>query len=342
MKVIDLFLNYRSLPEIVSLANRIIGQSTREYGKPQQAVRESNGQDAVMVQEYPTMDDAVVCVCDEINQGIIAGQPPGTFAVLGRTHAVLHPFVGTLRFLGVPVATQSTGRDGDLWKKPAARKLLRALRLVTNPHDMLAALAIYGARIGPDGVERARSYRTANDSSWVAAIRHVDESLCGWSKRMPADNPKLIDCVSVMSDYSGELDEAFGDEAEKALDEWMRAQGQDWWSATVSDLLDWVSARQIEVASQDELRDDAVNVFTVHGYKGLERPTVYVVGCTDTLFPHKRSHGDAENVEEELRLLFVAVTRAQDKLVLVWWRQEKSFSGKPVETHRSRFLEGVI
>lgn len=342
MKVIDLFLNYRSAPEIVAFANRIIAQSPREYGRPQQAVRESHGD--VSVQEYPEMDDAVVAVCDEINESVKAGAPPGSFAVLGRTHAVLHPFVGTLRFLGVPVATQSTGREGDLWAKPAARKLLRALRLVTNPHDMVAALAVYGARIGPDGVERARSYRVANDSSWIDAVRHVDESLCGWARRMPADNPKLIDCVQVLADYSGELDEAFSDEAEQALDEWMKAQGTNWWSATVSELLDWVSARQVDVASQDEIRDGAVNCFTVHAYKGLERPIVYVVGCTDTLFPHKKDRGDTDKIEESRRLLYTAITRAQHRLTLVWWHSEISLGGrgKPVETTRSRFLEGVV
>ena len=343
MKVIDLFLNYRSLPEIVDFADAIIGKSSREYGRTQRAVRESNGTEAVTVQEYQTQDDAVVGVCDEINEAVKAGAEPGSFAVLGRTHHVLQPFVGTLRFLGVPTVTQRAGRESDQWSRPAARKLMRALRLVANPHDMVAALAVYGRRLGPDGTDKARSYRAANDSSWVAAVRHADPTLCGWAARPEVQgNPKLIDVIKVLSDYSGELDEAFSDEAERALDEWMTDQGQEWWTATVSDLLDWVSARHVEVASQDNIRDGAVNVLTSHAGKGLEFPTVYVVGCTDTLFPHKRSHADTESVEEELRLIYTAITRAMDRLVLVWWHSEPSFNGKPVVTTRSRFLEGIV
>lgn len=341
MKTIDLFLNYRSRPEIISLANRLIAQSPQDYGRPQEAVRPSNP-DAVQIGHFSTQKIAVQEVAREIGLNT-AITPPGDVAILGRTHHVIRPFAEVLWSYDVPVATKTWSLDGDLWARPDAKRLLRVLRFIVNPHDMLSAMALYAGRLGPDGMERARSYRVAHEANWIQAIRQADSSLCAWYDEISGDNPKLIDCVRVIAERGGdELAGALNACAEEALGAWMADQKLDWYTATVSDLLDWVSAKQTEIASQDDVRDDAVNVQTVHQFKGLERPVVYVVGCTDTLFPHKRSHKDAEKIEEELRLMYVSFTRAMDRLVIVWWDEEEGYGGKPVVTQRSRFLEGVL
>ena len=97
------------------------------------------------------------------------------------------------------------------------------------------------------------------------------------------------------------------------------------------------------VADSDELDEKAqISLLTMHNAKGLEWPSVYVAGLEEGLFPHSRSLDNEEALEEERRLCYVALTRAQKKLTLTWAQVRRRYGGgAPEASLPSRFLEEI-
>ena len=96
------------------------------------------------------------------------------------------------------------------------------------------------------------------------------------------------------------------------------------------------------VAEIDELDEkaDAVTLITLHQAKGLEFPVVFIVGMEEGILPHRRSFGDPGEMEEERRLCYVGVTRAQKRLFLSYSRRRSLF-GSSTANQPSRFLENI-
>jgi len=94
--------------------------------------------------------------------------------------------------------------------------------------------------------------------------------------------------------------------------------------------------------AQDNLENsNTVKIMTVHAAKGLEFPVVFIAGLEDGIFPSGRSFEDIEQMEEEKRLFYVAITRAKEKLFMTYAKQRASFSGYLNETKPSRFLKSI-
>src|SRR5215470_6130905 len=83
-----------------------------------------------------------------------------------------------------------------------------------------------------------------------------------------------------------------------------------------------------------------VRLMTLHSAKGLEFPVVFITGLEENLFPHARSSGEHDDVEEERRLLYVGMTRARERLILTRASQRRLF-GEPISSVPSRFLEEI-
>jgi DNA helicase-2/ATP-dependent DNA helicase PcrA len=102
---------------------------------------------------------------------------------------------------------------------------------------------------------------------------------------------------------------------------------------------------RITLLSRDDMEDDSfkgkVNLMTIHASKGLEFPVVFIAGAEDGIIPHARSIEESEeNIEEERRLFYVAITRAQHKLFISACRHRKKMQAM-VETEPSRFLDEI-
>jgi len=101
-----------------------------------------------------------------------------------------------------------------------------------------------------------------------------------------------------------------------------------------------VDDRAVAAANEGEAPADAVTLMTLHNAKGLEFPVVFLVGLEEGLIPHRSSTGSLQELEEERRLLYVGVTRAQDELYLVHCENRMTF-GRTEPARPSRFLEDV-
>jgi DNA helicase-2/ATP-dependent DNA helicase PcrA len=110
---------------------------------------------------------------------------------------------------------------------------------------------------------------------------------------------------------------------------------------TDADLLGFISHASLEAGDhQADVHADAVQLMTVHAAKGLEFNTVFITGLEEGLFPHDNSAHDANAVEEERRLMYVAITRARERLTLSW-SQTRMLHGQTRYHIASRFLQDI-
>jgi DNA helicase II / ATP-dependent DNA helicase PcrA len=123
------------------------------------------------------------------------------------------------------------------------------------------------------------------------------------------------------------------------------AEWEDEQGGSIADFLDEaalmtsVDDRAVE-AVNDEVPDDAVTLMTLHNAKGLEFPVVFLVGLEEQLLPHRSSTGSLQEIEEERRLLYVGITRAQEQLFLVHCASRMTF-GRSEFARPSRFLDDL-
>lgn len=130
------------------------------------------------------------------------------------------------------------------------------------------------------------------------------------------------------------------EELSNAVAEWQEESG-----GAIHEFLDEaalmasVDDRAVE-AVNDEVPEESVTLMTLHNAKGLEFPVVFLVGMEENLIPHRSSTGSLQEIEEERRLLYVGITRAQEELYLVHCEQRMTF-GRTEFARPSRFLEDV-
>ncbi len=132
-------------------------------------------------------------------------------------------------------------------------------------------------------------------------------------------------------------------QAEKAnenlgeLLEWLGRAARGDEEATLADALRKLSLMDMLDRQSEDAQDDRVRLMTLHAAKGLEFPTVFLVGCEEELLPH-RANLEGPGLEEERRLAYVGITRARQRLLMTYARRRKRF-GETLECAPSRFLE---
>jgi len=153
------------------------------------------------------------------------------------------------------------------------------------------------------------------------------------------DGPRaVLEAVLARTGYTAELEAARDIEAQGRLENLAELVGVAGEHETIEQFLEAVSL----VSDQDELTEDdsSVVLMTLHTAKGLEFPTVFIVGLEDGVFPHLRSLGEPDELEEERRLCYVGITRARERLYLshAWSR---SLFGSTQYNPPSRFLKEI-
>ncbi|MGA1318555.1 MAG: 3'-5' exonuclease, partial [Rubrivivax sp.] len=173
-----------------------------------------------------------------------------------------------------------------------------------------------------------------------AARKGIDSFLGGldeFTGRLDDGPGDLLQAVLDRSGYLRELEEEHSIEADGRIENLAELVGSAREFARIDEFLEQVSL----VADTDELTDDdRVVLMTMHAAKGLEFPVVFIVGVEEGLFPHVRALTDPDELEEERRLAYVGITRAQEKLFLchAWSRQQ---FGTTQYNPPSRFLDEI-
>ena len=181
------------------------------------------------------------------------------------------------------------------------------------------------------------------------SVQHLDV-FCKWLVDIAdrAARGNLLDAIKDMVeeiDYRGWLEETSGDpvKAERRMENvteligWIeRLIDQDTEDKTIGDIAARLTLMDILDRQEDENQADAVHLMTLHAAKGLEFPHVFMVGMEEEILPHRNSI-ESDTIEEERRLTYVGITRAQRSLVMTLANTRKRF-GEKMDCEESRFL----
>jgi len=232
------------------------------------------------------------------------GRAPTDIAVLCRAHAPLNKLAD--EFKALKIKHVKIGRLNVLRSKAEFRAVMGYLRLAVNPFDRRAFMAI-----------------TATEHLDESSIRLVREKAVAGRLSLPAAYGKTIPSdFNAIKSHICEIDPAT--DYSDAIDYLTRAA---FWEGLVTpaDFVRYVSLADM----QDEFRhtNDGVTLCTGHAAKGLEWPVVVIIGCNESITPSKRAENEG-NIEEERRIMYVMMTRAQEELILihnVFDRDQKTF-----------------
>jgi DNA helicase-2/ATP-dependent DNA helicase PcrA len=227
---------------------------------------------------------------------------------------------------------------------------------VVNPTDEVSLKRVVNVPkrgIGDTSVDRLEKWARANARPFDEALRHAaDAGVTGKALAAIADLVQLLDglraepgsphatieAILDRTGYRSELEAEHSVESDSRLDNLEELLGAASEAEDIDSFLEQVSL----VADADEIDDDQSKVLlmTLHTAKGLEFPVVFVIGLEDGVFPHLRSLGEPDELEEERRLAYVGFTRAKERLYLThaWCR---NLWGQTLYNPPSRFLREV-
>jgi DNA helicase-2/ATP-dependent DNA helicase PcrA len=356
--VITLDQNYRSTQTIIQVANNVIRHNRRRKEKTLRTVKEVG--EPVGYYYAQSGDDEAQFVADRIGD-LLAADPRHRVAVLYRTNAQSRLFEEALRARGLSFTIVG---GFSFYKRTEIRDILAYLKLALNPWDdesLRRILNVPARGIGRKTVEAieelARSYQLSLWDSMKLALaqtRLPDRSLqpmrdfIGLIEALAerARTDRLSDVVR-SAIYSTGYAQAL--EAKRATS--VRSQDAESRLLNLEELITAAVEAQERGESLRDFIDHAalisdaddydpqapVTLMTMHSAKGLEFPTVFIVGLEEDLFPHFRSVADEAELEEERRLFYVAITRAQQRLFITHARTRR-YRGEEVPVQPSRFL----
>jgi len=365
-EVYRLELNYRSVGSVLKVANAIIGHN---QGRIEKSLKPVKG-DGEQVRLYRAADhraeaEFVARTVERLRAE--RDLPFEAFAVLYRTNSQSRALEEALRRAAIPA--RIVGGVG-FYERREVKDVLAYARAALNPDDDVAWRRVINRPkrgIGATSEERLVAWAARRGEPFSAACRAAEEVLAGTpgAKRvtefvelmgdlaaaadeLPAAN--FLKFVYDASGYEAALKAEATHEAEgrlenlaellSAITEWQDEQG-----GSIADFLDEAALlgsnddRAVEAVNGERV-DDAVTLMTLHNAKGLEFPVVFLVGMEEGLLPHRSSTASLLDIEEERRLLYVGVTRAQEELYLVHCEARMTF-GRTEPARPSRFLDDI-
>jgi DNA helicase-2/ATP-dependent DNA helicase PcrA len=358
-KVVLLEQNYRSTKTILKAALQVI--TANPLRKDKDLWTENETGKPVVLSECLNEKDEAQYVVQTIEKLIQREKLQyGDCAVMYRINAQSRTIEESLMRFGVPYRLVGGTR---FYRRQEIKDVVAYLRVVHNPHDSISLSRIIntpGRGIGQGTLTKLQSWATEREISIYEALSQMVQqkdlaarasnaltkflemldALIQKSHETPL--PELIDDILAQTAYREYLMES-----EDGEDRWQNVQELRGVAAEYADLApDEALSAFLEkvslIADVDEMDDssNAVTLITLHQAKGLEFPAVFMVGMEDGILPHRRSFDDPAEMEEECRLCYVGITRAQRYLFLSR-AHRRSLFGNGLANPPSRYLERI-
>ncbi|MEZ5208147.1 MAG: DNA helicase PcrA [Acidimicrobiales bacterium] len=352
--VVVLEQNYRSSQTILDAANAVIANNLGR--KPKELWTESGpGDTIVRYAADDELDEAQYVARRIAEQHDTGGMRWGDQAVFYRTNAQSRVMEEQLMRSGIPYKVIGGTRFYD---RKEVKDALAYLKAVVNPADEVSVKRVLNVPrrgVGDSSIGKLDAFANAQGITFTQALRRADDAgITGKARKGIETFLTLIDGVSdyvqdgpalvleellKRSGYVTELEKEHTVEAEGRIENLgeLLAAAQEF--GDVDEFLESVSL--VADTDQLELEDDtSVVLMTLHSAKGLEFPAVYIIGMEDGVFPHRRSIGEPNELEEERRLAYVGITRAMQHLTVshAWARM---LYGGTQYNPPSRFLDEI-
>lgn len=367
-RIFKLERNYRSTQNIVNAANSLIHKNKEQIHKNVYSEKEEGSKVRISA-SYSDYEEgyAVASAINELR--LRKDYDYVDFAILYRTNAQSRILEEALRKRGIPYKIYG---GLSFYQRKEIKDIISYLRLIVNPHDEEAFKRVinYPSRgIGDTTVNKVISAATENNVSlWTVLNAPIDYALpinSGTTKKLTdfremierfiEQNTRLSaeEMAAIVVKESGIVSSLFQDRSVEGISkqenlqellkgiaefcELRREEGVE--QVSLADFLSEVSL----LTDQDNDKDEQANkvtMMTVHAAKGLEFKNVFVVGLEEELFPSSMSKDNPRAVEEERRLFYVAITRAEENCVLTY-AKSRFRNGQSAMCSPSRFLKDI-
>ncbi len=358
-KAIKLEQNYRSTQTILTAANQIIERNRQRLPKTLYATPELG--EGEKIRYYQSFDgEGEASFVGEKIQEHLRQSPQSRAAILYRTNAQSRLFEESLRRRGIPYNIVG---GFSFYDRAEVKDIIAYLKLALNPRDDIALGRIINSP--PRGIGKttldavARQQKDLDLSTWetlavvveqrnlgpraTAAIDAFRQIIISLGEAVEAGRPlsEIVKDATLGTGYVKWLRDDKTEESEGRLlniEELVTAAVEaEEQNESLRDFIDHAAL----ASDTDQYKADArVTMMTIHAAKGLEFPVVFIVGMEEGLFPHSRTFQSDEELEEERRLCYVAITRAQQFLYITHAMRRRTF-GEEMPAEPSRFLNEI-
>jgi DNA helicase-2/ATP-dependent DNA helicase PcrA len=364
VKIVMLEQNYRSSQSILHVANDVIANNKGQLPKKLWTANDEG--EKIKLVRTATDNDEGKYVADAIQEQKLRSHfRNNDFAILYRTNAQSRSFEESLRRMNIAYRIYG---GTSFYQRKEIKDFLSYLRVIVNPGDEEALKRIinFPARgIGKTTVEKAILFANENNISfWNVLERAAEFSYRATTLEVISNFVTMIkmfqselqkknayDLATIVGKSTGIIKELFNNKTTEGLARYENIQEllnsvKEFTETPTEDgeLLDKSLGSYLQQitlltdADEDKGESDVVKLMTIHAAKGLEFPVIFVGGLEETLFPNAMAINTKEELEEERRLFYVAVTRAKHKLYLTYANTRYRF-GNLMQNEPSRFID---
>lgn len=364
VKIVMLEQNYRSSQSILHVANDVIANNKGQLPKKLWTANDEG--EKIKLVRTATDNDEGKYVADAIQEQKLRSHfRNNDFAILYRTNAQSRSFEESLRRMNIAYRIYG---GTSFYQRKEIKDFLSYLRVIVNPGDEEALKRIinFPARgIGKTTVEKAILFANENNISFWNVLERAAEfgyrattlevisNFVTMIKMFQSELQKknAYDLATIVGKSTGIIKELFNNKTTEGLARYENIQEllnsvKEFTETPTEDgeLLDKSLGSYLQQitlltdADEDKGESDVVKLMTIHAAKGLEFPVIFVGGLEETLFPNAMAINTKEELEEERRLFYVAVTRAKHKLYLTYANTRYRF-GNLMQNEPSRFID---
>ena len=365
VKVVKLEQNYRSTASILNVANEVIKNNKGQI--PKNLWTDKSDGEKIKLVRTMTDNEEGKFVADTIQEQKLRNHYYNReFAILYRTNAQSRAFEESLRRMGIAYRIYG---GVSFYQRKEVKDILAYLRVIVNPQEeeSLKRIINYPVRgIGKTTIEKCVIYANEqNISMWQVLTRAAEFGFKAGTLEILQNFVTMIryfqslltdknayDVAVQVGKHTNITKELFNDKTTEGLaryentqellnsiKEWTESPSND--DGELGDKTLGSYLQQITLltdADDDKENNDVVKLMTIHAAKGLEFSCVFVGGIEETLFPNAMAINTREELEEERRLFYVAITRAKERLWLTYANTRYRF-GQLVQNDPSRFME---
>lgn len=345
-KVIRLEQNYRSTQNILNAANGIITNNPTR--KPKKLWSDRGKGEKIFYCITNNENEEARYIASSIRELYLKGKHSyGDFAVLYRINLQVRVLEDAMRDHGLPYHVIG---GISFYKRKEIKDIISYLKVIANPSDSINLKRIINCP--PRGIGTTTVTRIENEA------KKKDRTLFETMKQIASGNGAATALREKVSDFVKILTELIShhndDDVSKVLWQLFEKTGYLKWteeertanlmelinSAKGKNLQSFIDTASLSSSTDVEHGSDSVSLMTLHSAKGLEFPVVFIAGIEDGLLPHFHALKNPEELQEERRLFYVGMTRAQDLLILSTARKRKLYASVQKQ-ESSRFLSEI-